>query len=65
MKSCYDCIFMETYSKDTNHDEKIKICVGDGFEEGDDGEYNLVEVSEFDPRDCYLFKKKRRDAILS
>jgi hypothetical protein len=40
-------------------EEILRICTGDGFEEGDEGSRILYEVSEFKAKDCLLFKTKR------
>jgi len=48
---------MTIYQARYKEDDKIYICSGDGYADGDDGAFLLTEVSEFDATNCILFKE--------
>ena len=52
---CASCKHRTEYEAVGNRDEKIFICSGNGWAEGDDGAYELMEVSNFEATDCLLF----------
>jgi len=57
-KECRNCKHMTIYKAVYNEDDRIYICSGDGYDDGDDGTYLLTEVSEFDATNCILFKEQ-------
>jgi len=54
-KTCAKCKHRIEYEAVKSRDHKIFICCGDGWAEGDDGSYELIEVSNFDASECLLF----------
>jgi len=55
---CLKCIHMDKYVLSTNTDIEILTCTGLGWEEGDDGEQIIYEISDFDESECLLFLLK-------
>lgn len=55
-KECKNCKHRTEYVAVNNQDHKIYICDGDGWDETDDGAFDLMEVSGFDATDCMLFR---------
>ena len=60
---CCDCKHRTEYEAVGNRDHKIFICSGDGWDDNncESGEYNLLEVSNFDASDCLLFLNEKAD----
>ena len=56
---CKKCVFMIEYQAVKQPDHTIMICSVDVWEE-EDGCYKIPEVSEFDPKDCIMFKEAHR-----
>jgi hypothetical protein len=63
MKKCSNCKHLTEYEEVKNRDHKIFICSGDGWEQAEDGAYELLEVSEFDAKDCFLFHAVHNEEV--
>ena len=56
-QDCYKCVHMGEYESIATP-VIVRICEGDGWgEENEDGSFDLVEVTNFDPKDCVMFKE--------
>jgi len=54
LADCRRCRHMKTYrAEDQSH--VARICDADGWEDNNDGSYNMIEVSGFIPTDCIMF----------
>lgn len=54
-QTCSGCKYRTEYVAVENQDHSIFICNGVGWADGDDGSYELMEVSNFDATGCLLF----------
>ena len=55
VKICGNCKHRTKFVEAENRDNEMYICTADGWEDNGDGSHNLLEVSDFDARECLLF----------